>query len=373
LFRAKKVFNKYLIIRLLNKTFFQEYALIPCAGHNINLIVNDGFKLTFEYSKLISRISTDIVNKSKVSTVIAAQLRELDKKLNKKNVTRWNSVLFMIRSVNAITKDEMDKIRSQMTSKTKKDKERIEKFNLSKTERDMLVELQDVLELFEYVTDELQGNKVNISRVYPAIQMLKRDLLHNLESYTYTKNIRKTFYDRIIFRFTDEFVEQECFVLATFLDPNFALDVFPVTKKTEIRTLVKKVLKTLDIVQTLSTDQPHTVEDNPKDRQSRYIYHREPTVTQVKDTYDEMIDDYLRQLSLAKFLCPLTFWRSFQDKHPQLAQLAHKYLGVQASSAACERMFNFGGHINSEKRRKIGVKHFCYLVYLKLNENLLLN
>ena len=42
------------------------------------------------------------------------------------------------------------------------------------------------------------------------------------------------------------------------------------------------------------------------------------------------------------------------------------YLSVPASSA--ERMFSISGHIFSVKRRRLGIKYFTDLVYLKLNE-----
>ncbi len=53
-----------------------------------------------DYTKLIDRLSKDVVSKSKFSSVIAESLREFDKKFCKKNITRWNSTLFFCRSNN---------------------------------------------------------------------------------------------------------------------------------------------------------------------------------------------------------------------------------------------------------------------------------
>jgi hypothetical protein len=64
-------------------------------------------------------------------------------------------------------------------------------------------------------------------------------------------------------------------------------------------------------------------------------------------------------------------WKVNEHKYPELASLAKKCLGVQASSAGVERMFNFAGHIITNKRRRTGVSLFCNLVYLKLNESFL--
>ncbi len=46
------------------------------------------------------------------------------------------------------------------------------KFSLSATEREMLEELKEILEAFEFVTDELESNRINISRVYPGITFI---------------------------------------------------------------------------------------------------------------------------------------------------------------------------------------------------------
>jgi hypothetical protein len=72
---------------------------MPCLAHNIQLVIKDGMKLDDESNKLLDHVSKKIVNKSKSSSIIAAELRKFDKKLNKKNITRWNSILFMVRSV----------------------------------------------------------------------------------------------------------------------------------------------------------------------------------------------------------------------------------------------------------------------------------
>jgi hypothetical protein len=57
-------------------------------------VIKDGLKLEDDYNKLIKHVSEDIVSKSKNSLVIAEELRKMNVKLNKKNVTRWNSILW---------------------------------------------------------------------------------------------------------------------------------------------------------------------------------------------------------------------------------------------------------------------------------------
>jgi hypothetical protein len=48
----------------------------------------------------------------------------------------------------------------------------------------MLEELKEILEAFEFITDELQSKLVNISRVYPGITFLKEKVSINNSVYT---------------------------------------------------------------------------------------------------------------------------------------------------------------------------------------------
>ena len=130
-----------------------------------------------KYTTLIDKVSSDIVSKSKMSQIVAEELRNLDKKLSKKCVTRWNSILFMIRSVLKVSPAEFKTIRNSMPTATLQQKEVKKKFDISPNEREMLEELKVVLEMFEFVTDEFQTNKVSISRVYPSIRYLERNLI----------------------------------------------------------------------------------------------------------------------------------------------------------------------------------------------------
>jgi len=121
-------------------------AFLPCAAHNIQLVIKDGLVLDEPYTKLINHISRDIVTKSKVSTLIAEEIRSLELSLQKSVITRWNSILFMIRSVLKLSDKDFKAIRSVMRTKTAKQKEIKSKFCLSEIERDMLEELKTVLE-----------------------------------------------------------------------------------------------------------------------------------------------------------------------------------------------------------------------------------
>ena len=54
----------------------------------------------------------------------------------------------------------------------------------------------------------------------------------------------------------------------------------------------------------------------------------------------------------------LDFWKKHKVLFPSLATLAMKYLGVQASSDAVERILSISGHMLSLKRRRLGYVFF---------------
>ena len=104
---------------------------MPCCAHNIQLVVKDSLKLDEAYSKLLTKVSSDIVSRSKVSHLIAEEVRRLDKSLYKAVVTRWNSILFMIRSVLKPTPTDFATIRKEISTKSVRQKEIKKKFYLT--------------------------------------------------------------------------------------------------------------------------------------------------------------------------------------------------------------------------------------------------
>ena len=140
-----------------------------------------------DYNALIKHVSKDIVARAKVSTLISEELRAFDVKFCKRVVTRWNSVLFMLRSVQKITQEQMESIREKMRKRaqTLKKKEVVKKFCLTEIDRAVIDELVDLLEIFDWVTDEFQGDGVTVSRVIPCVKKLQQTLCKNIDAYKY--------------------------------------------------------------------------------------------------------------------------------------------------------------------------------------------
>lgn len=198
-------------------------------------------KLSDEYNALINKISTNIVAKSKKCQTVAEELKSFNVKLCKRNLTRWNSTLFMIRSVLKLSQTDLSSIRNNLPTNSKRQKEVKKNFGISDRERAMLEELKQILEMFEFVTDEIQGNTVSISRVYPCINYLK-NALTNEGGLVYTDKLRRDLLNSLEERFKD-CDENEIFLFSTFLDPNFGISAFSDEKKLILKSKLITYLK----------------------------------------------------------------------------------------------------------------------------------
>lgn len=96
---------------------------------------------------------------------------------------------------------------------------------LTTSQKNMLVELENVLDDLMYATNELQSNEVTSSVVYPTICYLKTQLVTNVDNFKYTKDLRKELVKRLSSRF-GSLLYNEVFRLSTFLDPNFGPEAF---------------------------------------------------------------------------------------------------------------------------------------------------
>jgi hypothetical protein len=310
--------------------------------------------------------------KSKQSSIIAEELRKFGIKLCQHCATRWNTYLFVTKSVLKLSQEQYKEVRESMRKSTPKEQAARAAFGLTLVEREMLTELKDVLEMFQFCQLELQSNKVSISRVYPCIQYLKMGLKSNLNDAKYTQQLRRNLINSIETRF-DDLIESDLCLISTVLDPNFGIDAFEPDKKSIVKSRLKKLLQKMT-VSTESTFNNHLKNNRPvvQQRKPNYIFHTESSVSCSLiprfDELDSKIEEFFNIVKSADDIDPLIWWKANESRFLTIADLAKKYLGVQASSAGPERMFSISGHIFAEKRRRLGVRVFSDLVVLKLNE-----
>ena len=90
---------------------------------------------------------------------------------------------------------------------------------------------------------------------------------------------------------------------------------------------------------------------NLNSKKNNYILYSTDDMPETSSDEENMIQAYLKSAKQSN-LSALDFWKNNEIMFPKLAVLARKYLSIQASSAAVERMFSISGHIHSLKRRR---------------------
>lgn len=160
---------------------------------------------------------------------------------------------------------------------------------------------------------------------------------------------------------------------------------FPVFFNSSIRQLLntsrwphllyfKRLVEAVDEVREQEVDRASDIPietEKPINSSNRYIRYSELS-TRQNDSVESMLEEFDAVVKDCNpSTDPLVFWKKHEKSFPSLAVLARKYLSVQASSAACERLFSLSGHIFSCKRRKLNIRNFLNLVFLKLNEKYL--
>ncbi len=99
-----------------------ELAYLPCAAHNLKLVLKDSFsECKHLLDKLLNKC-TSFVTKCRNSSHIAEELRSFNKTVQKSVITRWNSYLFVIRSINKLTKTGINKLQNVISDRDKRKK-----------------------------------------------------------------------------------------------------------------------------------------------------------------------------------------------------------------------------------------------------------
>ena len=66
-----------------------------------------------------------------------------------------------------------------------------------------------------------------------------------------------------------------------------------------------------------------------------------------------------------KFNCPLVWWKEHEHQFPVLAQLARRFLCIQSTSAASERIFSKAERIIEDRRAGLDPDNAGMLIFLK--------
>jgi len=376
---------------------------LSCFAHTIQLCIRDGLKNLAYMSRVLDKCQR-VAKFSHKSCKIADLLDELNKHINKMNITRWNSEYMLMKSIFSIGKNDLESISKLMDDPVK----------FSNNDYIILEEIVDVLEPFYEISIQCQAEKiVTVSLVVPAIVHLivhLRDMKENVLFCTkFVEQLQSSIEKRfsgIIHRLNLVDVEENypfndpLYFMATVLDPSLkfywirdlklAGNIENRLKQNLIQLILDEISKDLTTISTRqSSDRSNSLSSTtttttttlclssiPKVKRRRrlFIYNDNNDDDDDDDSNNPIIrldpvtelEAYLNDPIRSRFS---EYW--FHSRLNLLKKLVVRIFSVQASSAPVERVFSHAGLILSSRRTNMSEQLFKDLVFLKVNQSLL--
>jgi hypothetical protein len=371
---------------------------LSCFAHTIQLCIRDGLKNVIYMTRVLDKCQM-LAKFAHKSSKMADLLDEMNKHINKMNITRWNSEYMLIKSVLSIGKQDLESITKLM------DDDNTMKF--SNNDFIILQEIIDILEPFYEISIKCQAEMiVTASLVVPSIvhliihlrDMKETNLLFCTKLVEQLQSSIEKRFAGIIHRLNQVDVEENdpfndpLYFMATVLDPSFKFfwirdlklpaNVENRLKQSVIQLILDEISKDST---TSSTQLPDSSSSSSSSLSTTTTLCLSSTSKVVKRRklfiYDDSNDDsnhilpldpateleaYLNDPVRSKFA---EYW--FHSQMSLLKKLVVRIFSVQASSAPIERVFSHAGLILSSRRTNMSEQLFKDLIFLRVNQSLL--
>ena len=360
---------------------------LSCFAHTLQLCVRDGLKNAPYVSKSLDKCQA-LAKFSHKSSKMADVMEDMNKHINRMNVTRWNSELLLLKSIASIGKNDLNLINSLSDNPTR----------FSNKDFTILQEIIDVLDPFHEITVRCQAETaVTASLVVPSVVHLMvhlRDILGNVNFCSklvqqLELSLKKRF-SGVINRLNlvdvdpNEGYGDPLYFVATVLDPAFKfywmhdLKISVTTENRLKQNIIQIIIDEINKNETSPTNSsPRSNSSTSSSSTSTPVVKRRKLFVYDENAFDSSqelksmdpaieVEAYLNDPVRTKFS---DYW-----SHSQLQSLKHlvqRIFTVQASSAPIERVFSQAGLISSPRRMRMSESAFRDLVFLRVNQNLL--
>ncbi|CAM4895123.1 unnamed protein product [Rotaria socialis] len=372
---------------------------LSCFAHTLQLCVRDGLKNSSHVSRVLGKCQA-LAKFSHKSSKVADLLDELNQRINKMNVTRWNSEYLLIKSILLIGKNDLESITKLMDNS----------ITFSNNDFTVLEEIINILEPFYEISIKCQAEAiVTASLVVPAVVHLVthlRDIKENLSFCTkLAQQLQSSLEIRfagIIKRLNQDEVENNdpfsdsIYFMAAALDPQFKFywirDLrLPANAENRLKQNILQLI--LDYISkyvtTSSTNSSHQRADQsfsslplsslssatfssstPKPKRRKLFNYNDDNNDESNDSTSmdaaNELEAYINDPVRSRFS---EYW--LNSRFSILKTLVIRIFSVQASSAPVERVFSYAGLILSPRRANMNEKLFKDLIFLKVNQHLL--
>ena len=384
-------FLKYQVFVLVLHVLVLVQSLIrlSCFAHSLQLAIRDGLKDVPYLSNTLVKCKK-LSKKSHKSTKIADLLEDVDKKLKRSNVTRWNSEFLLIKSIFDLGRQNIDNITDVIGDDTLK---------FTMNDFNVLQEAIDILEPFADITTRCQSETATtVSLVVPSIahaihhlEQMKASVSLLMKMVTQLNRSIDLRFSGIIKRLRMKPVKAEdpfndpLYFVATILDPKFRFRWLPLmnlSQSTESKvkqSLLDLIVDECELNESTQMDHSsslsslptgHTISSNgqplPKKRK---LFEYDDDDLQSNSSELSASDELALYLDEHSRMASIEGWKS--SSLSSMKCVVKRVFTVQASSAPIERTFSQSGLIMSPRRTSMLDELFQSLVFLRVNKHLL--
>lgn len=373
------------------------WASIRCAGHTLNLVVQNSLKNNKTISSCVAT-ARSLVEHFKKSELACTKLKEKQEQMSVQQhmlvqdvSTRWNSTLHMLSRL----LEQRWPVTAALSDPAVNPRGKHHYLDLKPEQWILTEELTQILEPFEGATVFLSGEQyVTLSALPRLVQSLKKSTLSAACDTAAVKAFQGIAAEQITDRWKDLFVfkpeDPNTALLAAALDPRFRKLKF---LSSEESFKVQSTIQTIAL--TVKKQEERLVRAQGNESTAKDDHH---PATQVKGSSlnvfgssssdssgsDQEEDDekenqevqkevlqYFGEQPLSKKEDPLLWWRANAARYPTLAKLAKSFLCIPATSTPSERLFSAAGNIASKRRASLSSAHVNMLTFLHCNHHLL--
>lgn len=349
------------------------YLDLGCFAHTLQLIIHDSVFSQRSVTNTLA-VCRSIVGHFKRSPLACSKLKEIqgnlsipEHRLKQDVVTRWNSTLYMLKSVQeqkmALAAYSVENNIPQLTS----------------NQLDLVNKLITLLTPVEEITQSISSDDSSASVIIPFVRALRKHLEINDES---DRGVR-TMKEQMLLSLNRRYAQAESnepLVLATLLDPCFKDKCFSnAANRTRAKNMLEDKVKALDgsLEQTSSSDTTETGEPASKRPKTTSVVQclseiLEESGVEVADSSSTIVEKYLAD-PLIPFHTGSSYrwWNENKLRFPSLAKLAQRYLSAPPTSVRSERLFSTAGNLYSDRRSRLAPERAEILLFIKSNFELI--
>lgn len=198
---------------------------------------------------------------------------------------------------------------------------------------------------------------MSCSVVLPALQYLNNTMKVSDEDSTYIVRFKTALMKDLSERKAT--LNQEWLKLATVLDPRFKdLKCLPREEREGVWSKLEELL------QGESNKATSERRNEPPKTRGLLFFASDSDSDDSDDGPSHALSLYRAEHSISETDCPLKWWSVHAGAHPQVSNLAKKYLASPATSVPCERIFSLAGNIIQKKRAALSAENVNRLVCL---------